>query len=163
MSSSHHSAILLLGSNISPVENTRKALIELCCYGIIHRISRAWQSPPFCSPGPDFINLAIEFLTPLPLDEMKNNAIAAVETKLGRQRSSDKNAPRTIDVDIILFDDELLDQTIWVRPYAAVTIADLLPNLVDAAHKTTLAATASAFAGQHPLQERPDVFSDHDQ
>jgi len=163
MTSSQHSAILLLGSNISPVENTRKALIELCCYGIIHRISRAWQSPPFGSPGPDFINLAIEFLTPLPLDEMKNNAIAAVETKLGRQRSSDKNASRTIDVDIILFDGELLDQTIWVHPYAAVTIAELLPDLVDTAHKTTLATTAAILTGQNPLQERPDVLPHYDQ
>jgi 2-amino-4-hydroxy-6-hydroxymethyldihydropteridine diphosphokinase len=158
VTSNLHSAILLIGSNVNPVENTRRALIELCRYGIIRRVSRPWQSPPFGSQGPDFINLALEFMTTLPLDELKNSSIAAVETKLGRQRSADKNAPRTIDVDIIYYDNTLLDQTIWERPYAAVTVAELLPDLVNSSDGRSLSITAASLINQYPMKERPDVL-----
>jgi 2-amino-4-hydroxy-6-hydroxymethyldihydropteridine diphosphokinase len=155
---SEHSAVLLIGSNIEPTENIRKVLIELCHFGIIRQISRVWQTPSYGSHGPDFINLAIELLTVLPLEEVKMNAIPSIELKLGRKRSLDRNAPRTIDLDIILYDGMLLDQTIWTRVHAAVPIAELFPELVSPDHKTTLASTAEFLSRQNPLREREDIL-----
>jgi 2-amino-4-hydroxy-6-hydroxymethyldihydropteridine diphosphokinase len=158
MTQSSHSVHLLIGSNIEPVENVRQALIELCHYGIIRRVSRAWQTPAYGSQGPDFINLAIELVTPLSFESLKNDAIAAIEQKLGRQRSADKNAPRTIDLDVILFDGKVLDADIWDHPHLAITIGELLPDLANPETGEPLSVIAARLREAQPIHERPDVL-----
>jgi 2-amino-4-hydroxy-6-hydroxymethyldihydropteridine diphosphokinase len=96
----------------------------------VDRISRAWVTPSFGSPGPDFINIAVQISTDLGKKEIKEKVISQIEQKLKRVRNSDKNAPRTIDLDIILFNGELVDTEIWRRPYVALPVAELAPNLV---------------------------------
>jgi 2-amino-4-hydroxy-6-hydroxymethyldihydropteridine diphosphokinase len=158
MSTGAHRAHLLIGSNLSPEENLRQAVLELCHYGIIKRISRVWQTPAYGSQGPDFLNLAVELVTPLPLDSLKKDALSIIEDKLGRRRTADKNAPRTMDIDVILFDGELLDHTVWTRVHTAVTIAEILPELVDPNTQEPLSAIAARLAEEHPVRERNDVL-----
>ncbi len=158
MPATSHHAHLLIGSNIDPVENVRQALLELCQYGIIRHISRAWQTPAFGSQGPDFLNLAVELVTPLSLESLKKDALSVIEGKLGRRRTADKNAPRTMDIDLILFDGELLDQTLWTRVHTAITIGEILPELTDPMTHETLPAIAARLAEEYPVQERDDVF-----
>ena len=124
-----NSAILLIGSNIDPLENTRGAMALLRGKAEIIAISRIWEIPSMGSPGPNYINFAVEMRTPLTASEIKKQVIGNIETDLKRVRSSDKNAPRTIDIDIIMFNNELLDQEIWDRPYIALPVSDLLPQL----------------------------------
>ena len=158
MASHSHTAHLLIGSNIDPLENVHRALLEICHFGIIRRISRAWQTPAYGSDGPDFINLAVELLTPLPLEAFKADAVAGIEHRLARQRSADKNAPRTIDIDIIRFDGRLLDGSIWVQAHAAITLAELLPDLVNPETQETLQAAAARLAQTPGIIERSDVL-----
>jgi 2-amino-4-hydroxy-6-hydroxymethyldihydropteridine diphosphokinase len=158
MAASSHTAHLLIGSNIEPVVNVRQAILELCHFGILRHVSRAWQTPAHGSDGPDFINLAVELITPRPLESVKSEVVAVIEKKLGRQRSADKNAPRTIDLDIILFDGELLDAALWDHVHLAVTLGELLPDLVNPATGESLAALASRLAREKPVIERPDVL-----
>ncbi len=124
-----NSACLLVGSNIEPIQNTRKAMAFLRSMVQVERISRAWVIPSIGSPGPDFINFAVQIATVFTKEELKTNIIAEIERTLKRVRSSDKNAPRTIDIDIILFNGELIDTEIWNRPYVALPVADLVPDL----------------------------------
>lgn len=159
MPESFHSAYLLIGSNIEPVANIRKTLIELCHFGIIKRISHTWQTPSYGSQGPDFINLAIEFITPLSLEELKKDAIGTTENSLGRYRTKDKNAPRTIDLDIIIFDDILLDQTIWSRVYIAIPLAELQPDLTHPISHIPLSNIANDLVKLHPIRERKDILT----
>jgi 2-amino-4-hydroxy-6-hydroxymethyldihydropteridine diphosphokinase len=124
-----NTAYLLVGSNIEPLHNAQQAMILLRSMVQIERISRTWVIPSIGSPGPDFINFAVEIKTDLGRVELKEKIISQIEQALKRVRSSDKNAPRTIDIDIILFNGELLDSEIWHRPYVALPIADLAPDL----------------------------------
>jgi len=158
MPGSAHTVHLLIGSNIEPVANVRQALVELCQYGIIRRVSRAWQTPAYGSEGPDFINLALEFVTPLPLDSFRKDVVAVIENKLGRTRSANKNAPRTIDLDVILFDGELLDNEVWSCVHLAVTISELLPELLNIESGESLSTLADRLSQAHPVLERPDVL-----
>jgi 2-amino-4-hydroxy-6-hydroxymethyldihydropteridine diphosphokinase len=158
MPDSSHTVHLLIGSNIEPVVNVRQALVELCHYGIIRRISRAWQTPAYGSHGPDFINLAVELVTPLSLEAVRKEVVAVIEKKMGRERSADKNAPRTLDLDVILFDGELLDPELWVHTHLAVTLGELLPDLVNPRTGENLSAFASRSVRAHPVTERLDVL-----
>jgi 2-amino-4-hydroxy-6-hydroxymethyldihydropteridine diphosphokinase len=124
-----NSAFLLIGSNIDPEKNTRKAMQLLHSMVEITAVSRTWEIPSIGSPGPNFINFAVGIRTLLDAAEIKQQVIGKIETDLNRIRSKDKNAPRTIDIDIIVFNDNLLDIEIWNRPYVALPISDLLPEL----------------------------------
>jgi 2-amino-4-hydroxy-6-hydroxymethyldihydropteridine diphosphokinase len=158
MSDRSHSAHLLIGSNIDPEVNVRRALLALCHYGILRRVSRAWQTPAYGSDGPDFINLAVELITPLDLESLKQNALAGIEQKLDRRRTADKNAPRTIDLDIILFDGRILDPGVWTQVHAAVAVGELLPELMNSELRESLSVVAARLAKVQPIRERPDVL-----
>ncbi len=90
-----------------------------------------------------------------------------MEHLLGRVRSSDPNAPRTIDVDISLFNDEVLtlgkrripDPEILLYPHIAVPLADVAPDYRHPETGETLADIAArmiASSEQH-LVRRDDV------
>ena len=90
----------------------------------------------------NFFNTAVLIQTPLSAAEVKETIIATIETKLKRVRQVDKNAPRTIDLDIALFNDSVFnyelsdgstrrvpDKDILRFPHVAVPLADLLPDM----------------------------------
>jgi len=59
--------------------------------------------------------------------QLKERFLRPLEAQLGRVRTADKNAPRTIDIDIVIWDADLLDLDVWKYAYAAVPVAELLP------------------------------------
>ncbi|HVP20653.1 MAG TPA: 2-amino-4-hydroxy-6-hydroxymethyldihydropteridine diphosphokinase [Anaerolineaceae bacterium] len=124
-----NAAYLLMGSNIDPVQNTRQALALLRARVRIVEMSNAWETPSFGSPGPNYINLAIHIETDCDAKELKTDVIRDIERNLGRVRTADKNAPRTIDIDLIIFNDELLVNAIWVHPHIMLPMAELIPDL----------------------------------
>ncbi len=125
-----NSAYLLIGSNIDPVENTIRAISLLRRMVEIKKASSTWETPSIGSPGPNYINIAIKVLTEMDRTSLKEKAINPIEQTLGRVRGEDKNAPRTIDIDILVFNDEVVEPHLWMRPYEALPLADLLPKLV---------------------------------
>lgn len=126
---SEHQACLLLGSNIQPEHNLPLAIEGLQDHLTILRISRVWETPSVGTAGPNFLNAAILARTPLDQNTLKLAILTPLEARLGRVRSSDKNAPRPIDLDIILFDGRVLDSTLWHFAHRAVPIADVQPDL----------------------------------
>lgn len=133
-----HKASLLLGSNIDPENNLLLAVAQLREKVEILRFSRVWQTQAVGSYGPDFLNAAIEFTTSLPKEKLKTDVLQKIERKLGRVRTDDKNAPRTIDLDIILFDGKILDQSLWEKSFIALPMADLHPSLINPLNGNTL-------------------------
>jgi 2-amino-4-hydroxy-6-hydroxymethyldihydropteridine diphosphokinase len=148
-----NSACLLIGSNIEPERNTQRALAMLRSMVTVDQVSRAWVIPSFGSPGPDFINLAVQISTGLSKAELKSMVISEIERKLHRVRSSDKNAPRTIDLDIILFNDELQDPEIWRRPYVVLPVADLEPELRHPSNDLSLREIADKIQRATPFRQ----------
>lgn len=123
-----HQVIIGLGSNISPAENLKSALYLLGQYAPIEAISDVWQTRAVGSKGPDFLNAAVRISSPLSYDELRNQILRPIENLLGRVRTKDPNSPRTIDLDILIVDGELIDQDLWKYAHACVPVAKLLPG-----------------------------------
>ena len=123
-----HQVIVGLGSNISPAENLKSALYLLSRYAPIEAISEVWQTSAVGSKGPDFLNAAVIISTPLSDADLRNQILRPIENLLGRVRTKDPNAPRTIDLDIVIIDGELIDQDLWKYAHVCVPVAQLLPD-----------------------------------
>ncbi len=128
---SDNSAILLLGSNIDPAANIKKALERLNCSFSIIRTSHIWITEAVGSKGPDFYNTAVEVKTSLTIDQLKKRIISPIEIELGRIRTSDKYASRTIDIDIIIFNGKIIDDNLWDKVFIALPVSEILPNLIN--------------------------------
>ncbi len=104
-----HQVCLLLGSNIQPELNLPLAVATLRRQLSILQVSRVWESPPEGAGGPNFLNAALLARTPHDQVILKSEILTPLEARMGRVRSADKNAPRPIDLDIILFDGQIMD------------------------------------------------------
>jgi 2-amino-4-hydroxy-6-hydroxymethyldihydropteridine diphosphokinase len=151
-----HQACLLLGSNIQPERNLPQAVHLLGQDLLILQVSSVWETPAVGSTGPDFLNAALLAGTSLDEKNLKDQILRPLEARLGRIRSADKNAPRTIDLDLIIFDGRLLDPTLWRHAHRAVPVAEVLPGFTDEGGKT-LRETAARLASSSSIRLRPDV------
>ena len=133
-----HTATILLGSNIDPEINIKKAIDCLKKECVLIKTSRLWETEAIGSDGPDFLNLAIEIETPLMENDLKYQVLRKLEKDLGRVRTEDKYAPRPIDLDIIIFDNLVVDQDLWKRSFISSPISDLIPDLRHPSNKKTL-------------------------
>ncbi len=123
-----HSAYLSLGSNIHPQENIPRALKGISENLTLLQVSSAWITNAVGTNGPDFINLAVHISTDLDQNALKENILTCIEDDLGRIRTADKNAPRTIDLDIIIFDDNVIDSNLWKLDYLILPFSELIPD-----------------------------------
>jgi len=149
---------LCLGSNIAPAENLKRAVELLREKLPVRAVSRAWKSPAVGSGGPDFLNAAVLVDTWLYPRLLKEEILRPIERSLGRQHGVDKYAQRTIDIDIVTFDGQVLDPQLWAQAYLALPVAELLPGLVEPVSGETLeniAARLVSIAGVSPC---PDVL-----
>ncbi len=120
---------LLLGSNIDPQQNLPIALAELKTQFSLLAVSHFWQTSAVGSDGPDFINAAILIRTDQRPHWLKERIIRPLETRLGRVRTQDKNAPRPLDVDIVVNGNQSYDDNLWNLVHLAAPVAELLPDL----------------------------------
>lgn len=126
-----HQVVIGLGSNISPVENLKSSLYLLGRLVPIEAVSGVWQTPAVGSPGPDFLNAAALISTQLAIAEFRNEILRPIENLLGRIRTKDPNAPRTIDLDILIYDGQMIDQELWKYAYMGLPVAEILPTYTD--------------------------------
>ena len=96
-----HQACLLLGSNIEPEQNLPIAVRLLQERLSILRVSSVWESASADCCYPDYLNLAVLVSTSLDAEQLKKQVLRPLEAQMGRVRTEDKNASRTIDFDII--------------------------------------------------------------
>ncbi|MEO5560689.1 MAG: 2-amino-4-hydroxy-6-hydroxymethyldihydropteridine diphosphokinase [Dokdonella sp.] len=103
-----HRAWLSLGSNLDPERNLRAALTELRARfgGIL--VSPIYRFAAVGFEGPDFLNLAVGIDTALDPVAL-NDWLHALEDRQGRRRDVPRFSSRTLDIDIVLFDDLVLD------------------------------------------------------
>ena len=154
-----HEAYLNIGSNIEPKRNLPQAIRLLRRFGEVKAISNVWESHAFGSNGPNFLNACILFLTPLDARDLKEQVIRPVEAELGRVRGPDKYAPRTIDIDIILYDDEPFGWEFWSNAFVVVPLADLLPDYHHPLNYERLAKVAAHMRRQTWIEARPGVLN----
>lgn len=153
-----HQVYLSLGSNIQPEVNLPRAIELLHEYGEIHKVSRAWESKAVGSDGPNFLNACVLFTSSLSQAEIKDQVTRPIETKLGRKRSADKYAPRTIDIDIVLFDGQLCDDKFWKQAFVVAPLAEIYPEYRDTTTQEKIIETATRLRQKVWMKIRPDVL-----
>ncbi len=131
------------------------SLLKTCCGEI--SISSFWETLPAYTSGPNFVNAAGQIQTFLAAPELKSQVLRQIEAAMGRVRTQDKNAPRPIDLDILIYDDEILDPRIWYEVYLAVPLAELLPDLPNPDTGETLRSVAARLERQAPVKSRLDI------
>lgn len=152
-----HTAYLGLGSNIAPEANLVKAMELIRQHMPVEAISNAYETPAVGSSGPNFINAAILVRTPLTPGLLKSLVLRGIEVQLGRMRTANKNAPRTIDLDILVFDGQLMDPKVWTHAFVAVPLAELLPGYTHPNTRQNLQEVARRLAHETTLKLREDV------
>lgn len=157
ISENNHLVYVSLGSNINPEENLPRAIRMLGKCVSILQVSNVWETQAFGSSGPNFLNAVILIRTDSESDSLKKYIFRNVELKLGRIRTKDKNAPRTIDVDILIYDDQLLDTEICERAHLAVPLSELLPDYTCPTCQKNLLTTAKDLARLTPIYQRRDI------
>ncbi|MEM7802918.1 MAG: 2-amino-4-hydroxy-6-hydroxymethyldihydropteridine diphosphokinase [Chloroflexota bacterium] len=154
---SQHDVFLLLGSNINKKENITAAITLLCRYTSVQAVSPIYESAPVGTRNqPAFYNGVVHIQTELKPDQIKLNIIQPIEQRLKRVRTADKNGPRTIDIDILLFNQAVMtyaqgrkrlpDEDILKYAHVAVPLAELIPQVYHPQTKQTF----EEIAGQHP-------------
>lgn len=153
-------ALLSLGSNQQPEHYLRLAADALRQRFPGARFSPVYRTPAVGFEGPDFLNAAAAIdsdLDPLAL----NDWLHALEDAHGRRRDVPRFSSRTLDLDIVYFDDRILEgpgNLKLPRPelkYAFVLkpLADIAPDFVDPVQGRDLAALWAASGLQAPSLE----------
>jgi 2-amino-4-hydroxy-6-hydroxymethyldihydropteridine diphosphokinase len=111
---------LSLGSNVGDREQNLRAAIErLRELGEVRAVSSLYETEPVdLATQPWFLNCAVELVTPL----MPKQLLARtqqIEMGLGRRRVQ-KKGPRTLDIDILMFGQSIIDTTALVVPHPAM-------------------------------------------
>ncbi|MEN6415856.1 MAG: 2-amino-4-hydroxy-6-hydroxymethyldihydropteridine diphosphokinase [Armatimonadota bacterium] len=125
-------AFIGVGSNIDPENNIMQAVGMLAAKTCVTAISTFYLNPAEERPDqPDFINGVVEIVTDLPPDELKQSLLW-IEEQLGRSRTADKYASRTIDLDILVYDDQIINPASHseIRAFEAIPLRELAPELV---------------------------------
>ncbi len=132
-------AFVTVGSNIHPAKNVREAIRLLALQIRIGGISTVYQTEAEDRPEqPPYYNCVVEIGTEIPPMELKYGVLRKIEEALGRKRGADKYASRTIDLDLIVYDDlvmeteelKLPDPQVLRRPFVAIPLVELAPGLI---------------------------------
>jgi 2-amino-4-hydroxy-6-hydroxymethyldihydropteridine diphosphokinase len=161
MSTMQNRVCLMIGSNINPEENIQRALRKLDQFFLVEGVSKVWETPAVGSKGPNFLNVAIVISTSLDPRSLKERVLRPLEAQLGRVRTADKNAPRTLDIDIIAWNAAILDHDVWRHAHLAVPVAELLPCYRSDETGEYLEQAARRLSSMTPIRPRPEVRPAH--
>ena len=131
-----------LGANLGEREEALRSALQRMAEWPDTRlvaVSALYASAPVDAGGPDYLNAVAHLHTTLaPLDVLQR--LQAIEQDAGRERPY-RNAPRTLDLDVLLYGSEVLSTpTLTVphprmneRAFVLLPLADLAPGLVSQA------------------------------
>jgi len=137
-------AYIALGANLGDAAETLKqaiASISALPHCSIQKTSSLYKTVPLetlpgHAPGSDYINAVVEIETTLPAPTLLHY-LQQIEQTAGRERPH-INAPRTLDLDLLLFGSGSIDSAnltvphprMWQRAFVLVPLAEIAPGLV---------------------------------
>jgi 2-amino-4-hydroxy-6-hydroxymethyldihydropteridine diphosphokinase len=125
--------------------------------GTVVKRSGVWESEPVGTAGANYLNLCLLYKSVHSRESLKGDVIQVIETRLGRNRTDDKFAPRTMDIDVILFDWEPID-TDWLKlAYVVVPLAEIYPDFKNPITGETLEETATRLRREVWLEARRGI------
>jgi 2-amino-4-hydroxy-6-hydroxymethyldihydropteridine diphosphokinase len=130
-----HQVYVSIGSNIEPLCHVKQALHDLtACFGTLN-CSPVYESAAVGFAGDNFYNLVVGFQTEKNIEQVQQ-LLSEIERNNGRKRHDQRFNARTLDLDLLLFDqailksqginvprDEILKYAFVLRP-----LADLIPQ-----------------------------------
>lgn len=157
---------LALGSNLGDrAEHLRTGIRRLEDLLTIERCSSVYETPAEDgSDQPDYLNMVVVGSTELSPEELLEAAMA-IEVEAGRVRTV-RNAPRTLDIDLVFFGDAIVrteELTVphprWSRrAFVAAPLAEVWPEATDPSTGRTAHAIWSAMEARHPeIRRRTDL------
>lgn len=131
------SAYIGIGSNIQPERFIVMALERLRQKLAVEAISPFYRTKAVgtAEGQNDFINGVMKVKTKLTAEQLKFTVLREIEFELGRLKEMPKHAPRTVDLDLIIFGDEIIPELnipeadILSRPYVYVPLLDIEPKI----------------------------------
>jgi 2-amino-4-hydroxy-6-hydroxymethyldihydropteridine diphosphokinase len=159
-------AYLCLGSNLGKRgKNLCQALTLLSLKVNLEKVSSIYETEPVPIQNRDrkqplFLNLVCRITTDLPPEELLHLA-KDIETRMGRVPSGQTNSPRPIDIDILFYDNKIMEtQNLTIphprlhdRAFVLIPLNELAPDLVHPKLGKSIAQLAKAVKGQKGVQK----------
>lgn len=152
---------LAAGSNVAPERNLERALAQLEREFPGVRFSPWYRNRAVGFAGEDFINLVAGFDTTLPVHAVLAR-LHAIEGRCGRPREAPRWAPRTLDLDVLLYGDLVCEEAglklprpdLLKRAYMLGPLAALVPEVVHPTARATIGELWQRFdQATHPLEQ----------
>ena len=156
MNSDMTTVYLSLGSNMGDREASLKKAIELLSHRLrVGLVSSIYETEPVGNTEqPRFLNQVVQVVTRLAAKDLLT-LTKGFESMLGRVRSA-PNAPRTIDIDILFYGDQVIEteeltiphSRLVERAFVLVPLAEIAPGLVHPINAKTVKALLESVAGK---------------
>jgi 2-amino-4-hydroxy-6-hydroxymethyldihydropteridine diphosphokinase len=142
-----------LGSNIEPAQRLLEAARLLRGHFPDANFSGCYRNPAFGFDGADFINAVAAFSTELPVTELLR-VLHEIEAQCGRGREDPKWGPRAMDLDLLLYGDQVGEGPGYTLPrrdllrrvYMLGPLAELAPTVRHPVAGESIGALWAAFA-----------------
>jgi len=136
----HTKIFIILGGN----QGDKIALLNQACGLIVERIGRIlkksliYETPPWGFDSKDsFFNQVLEIESELSAFDLMDELLR-IETKLGRVRNSDEYASRTMDIDILFFGTQIIEEKdlqiphprLHLRKFVLEPMAEIAPEFI---------------------------------
>ncbi len=155
-------AFVGVGSNIEPERNIADALVRLSKHVDITGISSFYKTAPLLRENQnDYLNGVWQISTSIPPEELKFGVLRTIEKELHRSRETDKYAPRTIDLDLLIYGDIVIqednliipDPDIYKRSFIAFPLSELKPDMIMSDTNKPLVDILSVLSKDNMIQD----------
>jgi len=159
-----HTAYIGIGANLDPARHIPAGLRRLAASARIVALSVFYETDPIGRPEqPKYYNGVCRAATALDPHRLLSEVLHPIEAALGRVRSADRYAARPLDLDLLLWDNAILDEAglrlphpeILARAFVAMPLLELEPGLRLPGHARPLAEEARGLS-RDALQPLPD-------
>jgi 2-amino-4-hydroxy-6-hydroxymethyldihydropteridine diphosphokinase len=159
------SVYVSIGSNIEPIKHIGDSLLKLKnIYGEL-TISSVYETKAIGFEGNNFYNLVVQFQT-TELPENINTTLRKIEDVNQRQRTENPFVSRTLDLDLLLYDDWIVRKGLFELPRAEILkyafvlcpLAEIAPTLTHPIQKKTYADLWQAFDKTTQFLCRVDIL-----
>ncbi|MEJ2451447.1 MAG: 2-amino-4-hydroxy-6-hydroxymethyldihydropteridine diphosphokinase [Gammaproteobacteria bacterium] len=141
-----HTLYISVGSNIDPRRHVEQAMAELRqCFDNVQQ-SSLYESQSVGFDGDNFINLVVKADTDMPIHQVVDS-LHAIEARHGRDRHGPKFSSRTLDLDLLLYDDvtcktdgiHVPREEILYNAFVLYPLAELAPDLIHPTERQSMA------------------------
>ena len=124
-----HNAIVGLGSNIDPLKNIEKAKILVAKeFKVLAESQFLTTKPLGKTDQANFLNGALLLETGKSVAQLKNS-LKKIEISLGRKKSGKDFGPRIIDLDLLVWDQNVVNKDFYERDFVRTSVLELMPEL----------------------------------